>query len=1513
MNDSNSGCDRKEGECWDEQARNQADWSSKRSSSSSSSSASLAYDEYLKVATDKSLSILLELDMNGKVKYLSSIWEKVVGTKRDLLVGQSISDFIMGNENDKSVFYRAVDLMVRQDCSYRVRFMAETGPLREAKREADIDSNKDNFDDNGNDNDNSDGETGSDGGVKLSRQRNSKFCEGVIELEGQGTVIYNKNLPSHSMWILKPFFEIDEMDNLPQHLVERLGFGAAIFSHYLSEIEEEMVLHEADLPTPKTELCRVCDSPVPAWWLETHSELCIFEHTLESNVQFLHDELVERKGRIEHIVSSLTTKDVKTLNYRGLPLPSLNSSDAQIVEVVKTEGEPVLQINTGKLDVIRSLNNLSELCDSAININTSELSTNLSDSTLFNAQPSGDYDFSPKTKENIEQVNNWGTALDFSEIADPGLKLFSEDTMYLAHEKVEALLRLDNTMKYSLKIKREIDNLVLMLIGEKLESNRINALGSPPFDALRRSAMGEEEEGELGQKMSTFRNDSTSKIASPLPQRPPSGIFAKPYVNYDETKPKDGDSIVKEDSASPLKVLAATSEDLCRNYPTFSGEDLDEQKSSVDDIPTLSVPPSQGYPKLNNNLGMTPMRGSPLLSFNFNTPLSSLHRNSASKSQSITLDRSPITSPFATASDCLTPEIHLNSGVPKQPLSPLLLATNQAKSTPPSIKDYDILKPISKGAYGSVYLAKRRLTGEYYAVKVLKKSDMIAKNQVTNVKSERAIMMVQSNKSYVAKLFATFQNKGNLFLVMEYLSGGDLSTLIKMMGCLPNQWAKQYISEVIYGVNDMHQNGIIHHDLKPDNLLIDAKGHVKLTDFGLSRMGLVRRHQGIQRQSTHSSSRKNSIVSEEASPLNFVKRHTRTDSPHSIPSIENSMNKKERSESNSSSQSALDVPHLNRSASQVSFSMLDVSRSGSPQPLFMHRRTSSSVSDMYDSGNPDYALFHPEDSRTDKKFFGTPDYFAPETIEGSGESVVCDWWSVGCMLFEFLLGYPPFHAPTVEEVFSNILSGNILWPEFSSEEEEREQLSPEAKDLIKKLLVNDPQKRLGANGFDEIRQHPYFEGTDWDNIYDEDPSFVPTVENPESTDYFDLRGAALEDLSDPEEGLPGVSGDVSPPAGIRQGSDQNSGASTPGQKMTVASVLEGVGQDMGSNHSSPTTRYIPLAIPPHLRERRVSKLNELQTEFGSFNFRNLPALDKANKDAINRLKSEHIADHHHNRSSTASLSSSSSEMSGKTRNEKLGLLGSPGSRESACLHLHSPSRRGSEDRGNASRRSIGDHSPLTPSSAHEMIESPSLLKFKSPTWTAAASSRSRLHSRTSSIRSVPNETLTDDDDKLSTLSRSEGPRGAKRTARRSSSGSGPCVENLDVLICEPIPIHRYKLTKDLEGLGCSVMSVGDGDEMVRRATSGVKFDLIFTALKLPKLGAVDIVRLLRNTNSINCKTPIMAVTGYYHEAQQAGVFDDVLERPVDREHLRRLLLKFSIRKPPFPEDSMSSDTDIDLS
>ncbi|KAI7825810.1 kinase-like domain-containing protein, partial [Kickxella alabastrina] len=166
----------------------------------------------------------------------------------------------------------------------------------------------------------------------------------------------------------------------------------------------------------------------------------------------------------------------------------------------------------------------------------------------------------------------------------------------------------------------------------------------------------------------------------------------------------------------------------------------------------------------------------------------------------------------------------------------------------PSINDFTLLKPISKGAYGSVFLAKKRTTGDYYAIKILKKADMIAKNQISNVKAERAIMMAQTGSPFVVRLLYTFQSRTNLYLVMDYLNGGDCASLIKTIGALPLDWARQYLAEVVLGIGDLHGRNVVHRDLKPDNLLIDSEGHLKLTDFGLSKLGFLGRRVDHQAQ-----------------------------------------------------------------------------------------------------------------------------------------------------------------------------------------------------------------------------------------------------------------------------------------------------------------------------------------------------------------------------------------------------------------------------------------------------------------------------------------------------------------------------------------------------------------------------------------------------------------------------------------------------------------------------------------
>jgi serine/threonine-protein kinase RIM15 len=568
---------------------------------------------------------------------------------------------------------------------------------------------------------------------------------------------------------------------------------------------------------------------------------------------------------------------------------------------------------------------------------------------------------------------------------------------------------------------------------------------------------------------------------------------------------------------------------------------------------------------------------------------------------------------------------------------------------PPSIKDFEIIKPISKGAFGSVYLSKKKSTGEYFAIKVLKKADMVAKNQVTNVKAERAIMMWQGESDFVAKLYWTFSSKDYLYLVMEYLNGGDCASLIKVLGGLAEDWVKKYLGEVILGVEHLHNRGIVHRDLKPDNLLIDQKGHLKLTDFGLSRMGLI----GRQKRALNSDAdaapdllkqgpfaRSTSMASSRSTSLDL---HGRGHSPVSTPQMTPSdygasvgqpsyfslgtFSQEPRRVSTHRSDSggsesltqmlgglSLNDPHVNNS--QVILSPADGSEAeaaaGSPDLVSLSHSTTHNSNESHKGTPPqpampppNWALFDPED--TNRRFVGTPDYLAPETIKGDPQDETSDWWSVGCIMYEFLYGVPPFHASEADKVFENILARRVHWPDESEDE-----VSPEAKDLINKLLCMDPRQRLGANpgdmfqcGGEEIRSHPWFAEVNWETLLHDEAQFVPQPENPEDTEYFDARGATafadeIEDQHSPPATAPAADYPDRPHDALSRVRTQ------------VNSMKRGL---------------MPLHIPPHVRDLKSRRLSEpaAADDFGNFSFKNLPVLEKANKDVIQKLRAEAMA------------------------------------------------------------------------------------------------------------------------------------------------------------------------------------------------------------------------------------------------------------------------------------------------
>ncbi|XP_042000598.1 serine/threonine-protein kinase 38-like [Salvia splendens] len=335
-----------------------------------------------------------------------------------------------------------------------------------------------------------------------------------------------------------------------------------------------------------------------------------------------------------------------------------------------------------------------------------------------------------------------------------------------------------------------------------------------------------------------------------------------------------------------------------------------------------------------------------------------------------------------------------------------------------SVTDFDLLTVIGRGAFGEVILCREKLTGNVYAMKKLKKSEMLRRGQVEHVKAERNLL-AEVASDYIVKLYCSFQDAEYLYLVMEYLHGGDMMTLLMREDVLTENVARFYIAEAVLAIESVHERNYIHRDVKPDNLILDKNGHLKLSDFGLCK-------------------------SIDCSNLDSLNGKEPVDGKESM---------EPRSENDC-------VPDKGESSREK--------------------------------------LEHWQKSRRTQAFstVGTPDYIAPEVLLKKGYGVECDWWSLGCIMYEMLIGYPPFYSDNPVTTCKKIVhwKNHLKFPSDT-------RLTPGAKDLICRLLCN-VDDRIGSRGVAEIKAHPWFQQIEWDNIYDTEAAYRPEVNGELDTQNF---------------------------------------------------------------------------------------------------------------------------------------------------------------------------------------------------------------------------------------------------------------------------------------------------------------------------------------------------------------------------------------------------------------------------
>ncbi|KAJ6096575.1 hypothetical protein N7486_007321 [Penicillium sp. IBT 16267x] len=390
---------------------------------------------------------------------------------------------------------------------------------------------------------------------------------------------------------------------------------------------------------------------------------------------------------------------------------------------------------------------------------------------------------------------------------------------------------------------------------------------------------------------------------------------------------------------------------------------------------------------------------------------------------------------------------------------------------------------------GTKHSRRRFMIGEdkdVYAMKVIKKSDMIRNSQEGHIRAERDFLVASEKSRWVVPLIASFQDGNHLYLVMDYMVGGDFLGLLIRKDILREDWTRFYIAEMIMCIEEAHRLCWIHRDVKPDNFLVSASGHLRISDFGLAFNG-------------HWSHDQSYYYSHRYSLLEKLGITVTGDAEDEKYTVE-----------------ARKHPSKDPSDPQ---SLVDYSKYHAPTTDLLAWRNSK------------------ERRRFAKSVVGTSQYMAPEVIRGEMYDGRCDWWSLGIILYECLYGFTPFACENRHDTKLKILQ-HARTLQFPREKQTDKLVSQEAVNLISQILQErqyrlcsqeyqannflsgrpvtaqvlysmDPRYRaitsyfVYPNDATDIKAHPFFRGIRWNELHLTQPPLIPRVRNWEDTRYFD--------------------------------------------------------------------------------------------------------------------------------------------------------------------------------------------------------------------------------------------------------------------------------------------------------------------------------------------------------------------------------------------------------------------------